>query len=373
MPTLPASLIVTACLALVPFRTLPAQPDPYTVEELAPGAFAVVRQVPTKGFSDANVLFFVNEHDVIVVDANIYPASTRQVIREIKARTDKPIRVVINTHFHSDHHYGNDEYRKAFPAVEFVQHAETRKAIIEQDMPSLPHNINVEYPAIVARYEQAISTGKREDGTTIDEPAKARMRELVRLYRFVIQDAKGLTMVPATITVTDSLVLHRGERTIVVKWLGKGNTPGDVVVHLPKEGIVATGDLVVSPFPFGFGSFVSSWPDVLRRVKGLAARVIVPGHGNLMRDTGYIDRLIPMLEWVHAEVQRAVAAGADLEATRKSLDWSRWIAEFGGNDDGVRRGFQNNFIVPIVEGAYKEAKAAAEGAAAPATTTAPRS
>src|SRR5215210_4178170 len=115
-------LLFALLLAQPLMSALEAQPDPYRVEELAPGVFGVIRKVPTTGASDSNVLFIINEHDVIVVDANIYPSSARQVIAEIRRRTKNPVRYVINTHFHSDHFYGNGEYRKAFPGVDFISH-----------------------------------------------------------------------------------------------------------------------------------------------------------------------------------------------------------------------------------------------------------
>jgi len=64
--------------------------------------FAVVRDVPTRNVSDSNVLFIINDDDVVVVDANIFPASARQTIAEIKKRTDTPVRYVVNTHWHSE-------------------------------------------------------------------------------------------------------------------------------------------------------------------------------------------------------------------------------------------------------------------------------
>lgn len=351
-----ASLRFVTLLALAVTSSAAAQPDPYTVEQLAPGVFGVIRRVPTTGASDANVMFIVNDADVVVVDANIFPSSTREVIREIRARTDKPVRYVINTHWHSDHHYGNAEYRKAWPAAEFIQHAATRDLILTQDVPALARNLATTYPETITRLKAQLATGKRADGTMLTDAERARAERSLRLYTFFSDDVRGMEQVPASITVADSLVLHRGERTIVVKWLGKGNTPGDLVVHLPRERIVATGDLVVSPMPFGFGSFVGEWPSTLRRLKALDPVTVMPGHGFIMKDWSYVDRLIPMFESIHEQVRRAVAAGADLAATRKAVDFAAWRADFAGDDEGLQRGFTNNFATPIIEAAFNEVK-----------------
>ena len=90
-------------------------------------------------------------------------------------------------------------------------------------------------------------------------------------------------------TVADSLVLHRGGRDIEVKFLGRGHTSGDLVVYLPKERIVATGDLVVHPIPFGGSSYLQEWAGTLRKLKLLDATTIVPGHGEILSDWSYVD------------------------------------------------------------------------------------
>jgi len=331
-------------------------PDPYRVEELAPGVFAVIRQVPTRNVSDSNVLFVINDADVVVVDANIFPASARQTIAEIRKRTSKPVRYVVTTHWHSDHHYGNGEYRSAYPGVEFIAHPRTREMIISEDIPDFHKNVTTEYPAEIKRLEQSLVIGKRSDGSVLSAADRTAVAERIALYRFFLTDVKGLEPIPATITVADSLVLHRGERSIVIKWLGRGNTEGDLVVYLPNERVVATGDLVVSPIPFGFGSFLADWPTTLRALERLDVATIVPGHGNVMTDWSYVDQLIPMFESVWSDVRRAVASGADLEATRKAVNFAPYRDSFARGDARLGRVFDVVFAHPIVEAAHGQLK-----------------
>ena len=97
-----------------------------------------------------------------------------------------------------------------------------------------------------------------------------------------------------------------------VRWLDENNdftpsdTRGDQVVHIPSEGIVATGDLVVHPVPFGFNSYPREWIAVLDSIVRLRPRAIVPGHGPVMRDLAYVHRVRAMLAEV---VQRAAGGG----------------------------------------------------------------
>jgi len=89
----------------------------FTVHKLAEGIFATERLEPAGLMFDANNVFIVRERDVVVVDSNISPDSTREVLAALQNLTDKPVRYVINTHWHEDHILGNGVWREAYPAV----------------------------------------------------------------------------------------------------------------------------------------------------------------------------------------------------------------------------------------------------------------
>lgn len=321
--------------------------------QLAPGVYAILQRIPFL-LSDSNVLIIINDDDVIVVDANIIPSSARHVIAEIRKLTAKPVRYVVNTHWHSDHHYGNAAYREAYPGVEFVQHAETRKAIIERDMPSLKANVDSAYPAAAAQLRKALQDGRNSAGVELTEAARARFADLAGIYDMFIADMKVTPMIPGTLVLHDSLVLQRGDRSIVIKHLGRGNTAGDLVVHLPKERIVATGDLVVFPIPFAFFSHLGQWPETLRKVMALDAATIMPGHGPIMTEWNYVNQLVGLIESTWQQVTRAVSGGADLEATRAQVNLDRFRDQFGGTDSRNRQLFDTWFMRPGVEAAFRE-------------------
>jgi glyoxylase-like metal-dependent hydrolase (beta-lactamase superfamily II) len=101
---------------------------------LADSVYAIVRTTRPADPSDANTLVITHATDVVVVDGNITPQSTRAVIAEIRKPTKNPVRYVIITHFHSDHHTGNIEYRRAWPGVELVAHVHTREDVLSDDV-----------------------------------------------------------------------------------------------------------------------------------------------------------------------------------------------------------------------------------------------
>jgi glyoxylase-like metal-dependent hydrolase (beta-lactamase superfamily II) len=339
------ALLVTPSLAI-------ARETSYRVERLGDGVYAILRHVAPGGASDSNVLIVINEADVVVVDSGILPSSARDAVAEIRKLTPLPVSYLVNTHWHSDHHYGNHVYREAYPGVEIVQHPRTRELVVEDDIPSLEKNLEVEYPQVVERLKSALATGVRSNGEPVTDEQRASFEVSLELYRTFLEEMGSTPVVPGTLTVPGELTLHRGRRRIDIRFLGRGNTPGDLIVHLPDDGIVATGDLVVHPIPFAFFSHLGEWPETLRALRAIEAAIILPGHGDVMHDWDFLDSLIPLIESTWAQVQASVAAGADLDTTYAGVDVNAFREAFGGEES--RQAFDRLYLRPAVEAAWAE-------------------
>src|SRR3712207_2469765 len=126
MPAIRTVALATAILAAAPAL---AQDRPrYTVEKLAEGVHAVVYDADLD--VEGNTLIVVNDEDVFVVDANAGVSTARATIAEIRKITPKPVRYVVNTHWHDDHVMGNQAYAEAYPGVQFIAHPRTREDIV---------------------------------------------------------------------------------------------------------------------------------------------------------------------------------------------------------------------------------------------------
>ena len=345
--------LLAAALALCP-ALAGAQGAPIRTVKLADGVHAVLRSHKAEP-ADPNTTIIINEHDVIVVDANIVTSSSRRVIDEIRKLTDKPVRYVINTHAHSDHHYGNQAYREAWPGVEFIAHANTRADILTTDIPTFDRNRDVEYPKALAAMREMLRKGTDDAGVALTEERKARVRRRIGVYEWYLKESATFRPLPPTLTFTDSLVLHRGERSIVVRHLGRANTRGDVIVHLPRERVLATGDIVVSPIPYAFGSFLGDWTAVLKALQQYPADMIVPGHGELQRDWSYVRRLESLFTATLDRVRTASADGAPLDSVRARVKLDDFRTPFAGTDPDENRAF-DLLVSTAVERAYEEVK-----------------
>jgi glyoxylase-like metal-dependent hydrolase (beta-lactamase superfamily II) len=124
----------------------------------------------------------------------------------------------------------------------------------------------------------------------------------------------------------------------------------------PDAKVVAAGDHVVNPTPYSFGSYHGEWIETLKKLKALGAAAMVPGHGPVMRDTAYVDTLIELLGATRSRVAAAAKDGLSLEDTRKNVDLGDFKQRLAGDDLWRRRAFDDFFLTPGIERAYKEAK-----------------
>lgn len=343
-------------LALASLVEAAHQNQTLEVVQLSQGVYAAVysefRMDPIEG----NSLFVVGDDGVLVVDSGRTPHSARAMIAEIRRRTDKPVRVVVNTHWHDDHVFGNQAYADAFPGVVFAAHASTREDMQQQSIPSLT-SYGIDYWRKMAEgFDQRLAKGTRPDGTPLTDEQKTRLKDQARTVREFLPRIPEQRIVLPTLTFVDRLTIHLGEREVQLLHFGPGNTRGDVIVFLPKEKIVATGDLVVHPVPFAYGSSPEPWVETLKQVRALEAAVIVPGHGPVMRDAVYLDRLIDLFGSLVKQVSQAVARGLTLDETRKAIDLEAFRTLFSGDDAFRRATFGDSILREAVERAYKAAR-----------------
>lgn len=358
-------LLALACLSVVLTEPTFAEAQErfdVQVERLAEDVYVARRTPSWRLWVQANVTIIVNEQDVVVVDGGGFSAHVENVIAEIQRITEKPVSVVVTTHWHQDHNLGVHLYREHYPDVRLVSHRNTRDTLAESNAETLPRVTSEAYEERLLernreRLEDARMAGEHETVVSFYEDYVAGAREVAR-------DMRRARSNLADETFDRRLVLHRGERTIEILHFGRANTAGDAIVWLPRERIVATGDVVVRPTPYGFGSYPRAWTETLHRILELPFDVLVPGHGEVLRDGRYVSALIELMESVAEQTCAAVAAGTDdVEALREVVDLSAFDERIAGADPLRLHLFDIWFKRPIVEAAFEEVTSAGPSAA----------
>jgi cyclase len=344
--------IVLAALAATATPSGPA----FEVQPVVPGVHVALRREPPGLWFDSNSVFIVGARDVVVVDTNVSPQSARETLAALRRLTDKPVRYVVNTHWHDDHHAGNQVYRDAFPGVQFVGHARTREELSTTGALNR-RQAREGAPGFVKTLRKVVEDGKSLTGAPLTDEERAAYTSDAALVERYLADVTSLEIVFPTVTLSEKLVIDDGTRPIEVLHLGRGHTGADLVVHLPQEHVAIVGDLVSWPVPLvGTTSHPADFAGTLTRLLDLKAAVIVPGHGPVMRDDAYVRQVARLLEAIRDRTAAAVARGETLEQARKSVDLSEFRRAFAGDSALRQFAFDNYVIGPGIAVAYREAR-----------------
>jgi glyoxylase-like metal-dependent hydrolase (beta-lactamase superfamily II) len=308
--------------------------------KIADGVYSAIRNEGQTGEADGNSTVIINDEDVVVVDTDITPSSARAVLAEIRKLTDKPVRYVINTHWHDDHIFGNMVYQDAFPQVDFIAHANTRTGILTGATENLKKRHEF-FPQAVTNLGKELAEGKDQEGKPLTEESRKERTARLEYFKKAAAEYESVRLVPSTITLDKEMTLYRGKRVIRLLYLGRGNTEGDLVIYLPQEKVLITGDLLVNPVPFSFGSFLGEWIQTMGKLRALEADTIIPGHGPIQKDRQYLDLVVSLLESTLKQTQEAVKKGLSLEDTRKAVDLESFRVKLAGDDPGRNYEFTN--------------------------------
>jgi glyoxylase-like metal-dependent hydrolase (beta-lactamase superfamily II) len=259
-----------------------------------------------------NSSFIVNDDDVIVVDDHVSPAAAWVLLDEIKAITNKPVRTVINTHFHYDHAHGNQIFDKD---VMIIGHEFTREMLLGGKSIEMPL-----YRGYVTGLPGQIENLKQRMAAETDAGRKATLQNQLQIAQNNAASQAELKPTPPNVTLKTQMTLYRGNREIQIRFLGRAHTAGDVVVYLPREKVVITGDMLTSALSNMSDAFVNEWPSTLDELKKLDFVTVLPGHGEAFTDKAKIDYFQAYLRDVWNQVTRLKQQGVSAEDAAKRAD-----------------------------------------------------
>jgi len=353
------ALLLFAIITSSFIRTSAVTPR-FKIVKVAKGVYAAIRTEPPGLTVNANSVFIINDDDVVVIDTTLTPGTARETIAELKKLTNKPVKYVINTHWHDDHIMGNQAYREAFPGVEFIAHANTRDYLPTTGLKNRQAAMSPQgYPGFIDALKDRLGKNESVYGGPMDQEERDAYEGSVEIAERYMAENPGAEIVLPTTTLQDQLTLRRGKRTIDIRYFGRGHTSGDLVVYLPKEGIAITGDLVVWPVPYVGSpqSHPAEWSKVLDQIIALHPKLIVPGHGPVLNSDQQLKIMSKMFSSIDEQVRAAVKRGENLEQVSKSVQLDEFRNALAGNSRMRKLIFRNYVAGPAVEAAYLDATA----------------
>lgn len=263
-----------------------ARPFRCGLEELGDGLYAWMQ--PDGGWGWSNAGFVRDGDNSLLVDTLFDEPLTAVMLQALEGATGIApgrIRRLVNTHANGDHTHGNA----------LVANAEViASAAAAREMAELP-------PAMVAQVKAAGAAGALGDAGTY-------FAQIFAPFDFA--SARGRA---PTRTFEKRLDLTVGDKAVELHMLGPAHTAGDVLVWVPHDRAVFTGDLLfIDVTPIMWAGPVGNWLAACDRILALGAESIVPGHGP-MTDAAGVRRLQEYLRWVNREARRRFDAGLALD------------------------------------------------------------
>jgi cyclase len=232
-----AAAITACCTFVLPAgaQTPASDGPPFELKQVGPGVYAAIGG-PMAG---SNAGFVIGDDGVLVIDTFAFPAAGQALLEAIRKTTDKPIRYVINTHYHIDHVSGDAAFKAAGATI-----------IAHKNVPGWIHSENLHL-----------------FGANITPAMKAQIDGLIGPDR----------------TIDKQTVITLGKRRIEIRPMS-GHTGGDLVVGVPDAHVIFTGDLVWNHTgPTTIDGRIGQWANEVTQLEMLSAETYVPGHGDVAK------------------------------------------------------------------------------------------
>ena len=322
---------------------------------VADGVVAYIATESPGGVVQGNITVISGTRASLIVDSGQYPELARRVAADIRDRKLPVPKYLLNTHWHGDHLLANFVFDEAFPGLVVLQHAETARLGPPNYADWGPKKVQelIEY---AGKMDTAAQKGVTSKGVKLDEDMRESFRVDARLIRHWGAQATDARWEAPDIMITADTNLDLGDRIVALKHPGKANTTGDLVAWDEKTKTLVTGDIVVSPTPYSFGSWHSEWIDTLGVLRALQPAKIVPGHGEVMDNDRYLALLQELLAETRTQVKAAVAAGKTLEQVKQDVRLPDFEKRFAGDSVERVRAFRQFYLDPGIGQAWKEAK-----------------
>jgi len=241
---------------------------------------------------DPNTGIVIGDDAVMVIDTQATPVMAQDVIRRIRAVTDKPIRYVVLSHYHAVRVLGASGYKP-------------EHVIASRDT----------YDLIVERGEADM---------------KSEIERFPRLFR-AVESVPGLTW--PTIVFEKRMTLMMGKLRVEIMQVGRGHTKGDTIVWLPDDRVLFSGDLVeFDATPYTGDAYLQDWPATLDAIAALKPEKLVPGRGAALRNPAEVkaglDGTRAFVTEMFGAVREGARAGKDLRTVYRET-YDRLKPKFG--------------------------------------------
>lgn len=232
-------------------------------------------------FFDQQIGLILGGRDVVVIDTRSTPVQAQEIVELVRELTRDPVSIVIDTHWHWDHTFGNSVFR----------------------------------PASIWGHARVPGRLRAQGQETIEEAAG--------WVPAIADDLRKVVIDPPDRTFDDTVTVEAGDRELRLTYLGRGHTDTDVAIEVVGANVLFAGDLLEEGASPSFGdSYPLEWPATVEGLLPLATGAVVPGHGAI-GDRAFVESQLADLRANAALAERVHAGQLELDAAIAASPYPR--------------------------------------------------
>jgi glyoxylase-like metal-dependent hydrolase (beta-lactamase superfamily II) len=181
-----------------------------------------------------NSIAVIGDDSVLVFDSNGLPKTAKTILAQVRTITKKPVRYLVNSHWHWDHWQGNEVYLAAFPDLKIITHEKTLEQMKTVEPKWNAEGLKTQLPAYLNDLQKKQVSLK--DASEIKD-----QQELVNAVKDFLVEKTSLHKTYPNVTFSDSMILHLGKLDANIGHV-RAITIGDTYAYLPQEKVQITGD-----------------------------------------------------------------------------------------------------------------------------------
>lgn len=284
--------------------TTPFSSRHFHLEQLAVGVYAAIHAQEGWAICNAGIIDLGDR--TLVFDAFNTPHAAKDLVNAAMYLTGRPAKMVINSHYHDDHIWGNQAFS---PDVDIISTVKTRNLIITEGI------AQVKFYNETAQNQ--LETLEAKITQTDDKTIRQQLKQFIVGYQGIIATLPILKLRLPNLTFNGEMTFHGSKRTARLLTYDGGHCGSDAILYLPEDRIIFMEDtLFIDCHPY----LADGDPDMIQRilleVKLMKPSILVPGHGPV----GKIEHLDILDSYIHqlkALVGNAVNRGATKEEIAK--------------------------------------------------------
>jgi cyclase len=281
----------------------------FDIEKVADGVYAALAH--PAAITNCNAAIFVNSDHVVVVDAHSKPSAAASLITQIRQQvTTKPVRYLVNTHFHYDHTQGDPAYRSQ-GKIQIIASETTKRLMQQYGRDRLRESVE--------GVEPMLDTLRKRLAKSTSATDRAWCNDQIEQLQSYVAEMKSFTPEVPDITFEKTYVLNDRAQDLHLNFHGRAHTAGDIAVLSQQKKVVATGDMISGFLPAMGDGYPREWPATINSVGQLEANMIIAGHGPVQRNHERRIQLRNYIEELTGLVADGKKAGKPIAELQKTI------------------------------------------------------